>query len=90
MITPSHNPPQDGGIKYNPSHGGPAEAEITQRIEDKANQYIRAQLAGVKRADNALEQVLAMDLVQPYVDDLVNVIDMEAIQKPTLKLASIL
>lgn len=86
VITPSHNPPQDGGIKYNPSHGGPAEAEITQRIEDKANQYIAAGLQGVKRCANSLDKVKALDLVQPYVDDLVNVIDIEAIQKAKIKI----
>ncbi len=86
VITPSHNPPQDGGIKYNPSHGGPAEAEITQRIEDAANQYIANDLQGVKRASFSEQDVQAKDLVQPYVDDLVNVIDMDAIQKANIKI----
>ncbi|WP_375753155.1 phosphoglucomutase (alpha-D-glucose-1,6-bisphosphate-dependent) [Vibrio sp. HN007] len=90
VITPSHNPPQDGGIKYNPPHGGPAEGELTQAIEDRANALIAAGLEGVKRlplADaKASELLKQVDLVQPYVDDLVNVIDMEAIQKAGLKL----
>ncbi|WP_194091130.1 phosphoglucomutase (alpha-D-glucose-1,6-bisphosphate-dependent) [Vibrio hibernica] len=88
VITPSHNPPQDGGIKYNPSHGGPAEGEITQRIEDGANQYIANGLQGVKRVDlaNSTQNIEAKDLVQPYIDDLINVVDMNAIQKSGLKI----
>ncbi|MDG3087450.1 phosphoglucomutase (alpha-D-glucose-1,6-bisphosphate-dependent) [Vibrio hannami] len=90
VITPSHNPPQDGGIKYNPPHGGPAEGELTQAIEDRANELIAAGLEGVKRLPleeaKASELLKQVDLVQPYVDDLVNVIDMEAIQKAGLKL----
>ncbi|ENM5730355.1 phosphoglucomutase (alpha-D-glucose-1,6-bisphosphate-dependent) [Vibrio mimicus] len=90
VITPSHNPPQDGGIKYNPPHGGPAEGELTQAIEDRANAYISNHLAGVKRMPIALakqsELLKQVDLVKPYVDDLVNVIDMAAIQKAKLKM----
>ena len=90
VITPSHNPPQDGGIKYNPVHGGPAEAELTQAIQDRANAYIANQLEGVKRIAivEAKQSPLfrEVDLVQPYIDDLVNVVDMEAIQKADLKL----
>ncbi|WP_028772170.1 phosphoglucomutase (alpha-D-glucose-1,6-bisphosphate-dependent) [Shewanella waksmanii] len=83
ILTPSHNPPQDGGIKYNPPHGGPAEAEITQWIEARANQYLANQLKGVKRVSlaeaNALGLVDEHDLITPYVDDLATVIDMQAI-----------
>ncbi|CAM3751852.1 Phosphoglucomutase [Vibrio aerogenes CECT 7868] len=90
VITPSHNPPQDGGIKYNPPHGGPAEAEITQAIESRANEIIANQLKAVKRVpyESAVSSVLYVeqDLVAPYVDDLVNVIDMKAIQKANLKI----
>ncbi|MCL9773279.1 phosphoglucomutase (alpha-D-glucose-1,6-bisphosphate-dependent) [Vibrio methylphosphonaticus] len=90
VITPSHNPPQDGGIKYNPTHGGPAEAELTQAIEDRANEIIAAELKDVKRLPIATalksELVESRDLVQPYIDDLVNVIDIEAIQKAKLKI----
>lgn len=90
VITPSHNPPQDGGIKYNPPHGGPAEGELTQAIEDRANAYISNQLVGVKRMPIALakQSVLLkqVDLVKPYIDDLVNVVDMAAIQKAQLKI----
>lgn len=90
IITPSHNPPQDGGIKYNPPHGGPAEAELTDSMQDKANAYIAAGLEGIKHADAgeafASELVVEQELVQPYVDDLVNIVDMEAIQKSGLKI----
>lgn len=90
VITPSHNPPQDGGIKYNPTHGGPAEGELTKAIENRANQLIVDGLRGVKRVaiveakqSPLLKQV---DLVKPYVDDLVNVVDMAAIQEAKLKM----
>ncbi|EGQ7697875.1 phosphoglucomutase (alpha-D-glucose-1,6-bisphosphate-dependent) [Vibrio vulnificus] len=90
VITPSHNPPQDGGIKYNPTHGGPAEGELTQRIENRANVLIAEGLQGVKRMPLAQAKASSLfveqDLVKPYVDDLVNVIDMAAIQKAGLKL----
>ncbi|MEZ9489200.1 phosphoglucomutase, alpha-D-glucose phosphate-specific [Vibrio breoganii] len=90
VITPSHNPPQDGGIKYNPVHGGPAEGELTQAIEDRANEIIATGLADVKRvgiaAAKASELFVEKDLVAPYVADLVNVVDMEAIQKANLKI----
>ncbi|WP_261815691.1 phosphoglucomutase (alpha-D-glucose-1,6-bisphosphate-dependent) [Vibrio gallicus] len=90
VITPSHNPPQDGGIKYNPVHGGPAEGELTQAIEDRANEIIASGLAAVKRISitqaKESELFVERDLVAPYVDDLVNVVDMAAIQKANLKL----
>ncbi|RTZ23436.1 alpha-D-glucose phosphate-specific phosphoglucomutase, partial [Vibrio penaeicida] len=90
VITPSHNPPQDGGIKYNPTHGGPAEAELTQAIEDRANVLIAEDLQGVKRSHSvqakASELFKEVDLVKPYIDDLVNVIDMQAIQNANIKI----
>ncbi len=90
VITPSHNPPQDGGIKYNPTHGGPAEGSLTTAIEDRANQIIADGLTEVKHLPfaqaKASELYKEVDLVTPYVNDLVNVIDMEAIQKSGLKL----
>ncbi|MDP2571034.1 phosphoglucomutase (alpha-D-glucose-1,6-bisphosphate-dependent) [Vibrio penaeicida] len=90
VITPSHNPPQDGGIKYNPTHGGPAEAELTQAIEDRANVLIAEGLQGVKRSHSvqakASELFKEIDLVKPYIDDLVNVIDMQAIQNANIKI----
>lgn len=90
VITPSHNPPQDGGIKYNPTHGGPAEDQLTKAIENRANVLIAEGLQGVKRmplAEAKNSQLLKqIDLVKPYIDDLINVIDMQAIQKANLKL----
>ncbi|MGF1904498.1 phosphoglucomutase (alpha-D-glucose-1,6-bisphosphate-dependent) [Aliivibrio salmonicida] len=90
VITPSHNPPQDGGIKYNPVHGGPAEGELTTAIENRANQLIANELTEVKRVSiteaMASDLVKQIDLVQPYIDDLKNVINIEAIQKANLKL----
>jgi phosphoglucomutase len=90
VITPSHNPPQDGGIKYNPTHGGPAEGELTQAIEDRANQIIASGMVGIKRiafADAKASPLFKeLDLITPYVNDLVNVIDIEAIQNANLKI----
>ncbi|PMH46845.1 phosphoglucomutase, alpha-D-glucose phosphate-specific [Vibrio sp. 10N.286.49.B3] len=90
VITPSHNPPQDGGIKYNPTHGGPAEGELTQAIQDRANVIIAEEMQGVKRLPIAQARLSPLfkevDLVAPYIEDLVNVIDIEAIQKAKLKL----
>ncbi|HAS61705.1 MAG TPA: phosphoglucomutase, alpha-D-glucose phosphate-specific, partial [Vibrio sp.] len=90
VITPSHNPPQDGGIKYNPTHGGPAEDSLTKAIENRANALIAEELQGVKRMPLAQAKASSLfkqvDLVKPYIDDLVNVIDMQAIQKAKLKL----
>jgi phosphoglucomutase len=83
VITPSHNPPQDGGIKYNPPEGGPAETDITRWIEDRANRIIEAGLGEVRRVP--VSRALAAstthehDYVRPYVDDLAAVVDMEAI-----------
>ncbi|MDW6001488.1 phosphoglucomutase (alpha-D-glucose-1,6-bisphosphate-dependent) [Vibrio mangrovi] len=90
VITPSHNPPQDGGIKYNPPHGGPAEGAVTQAIEDRANEIIATEMAAVKQMPlqeaMASELYVERDLVTPYVDDLINVIDIPAIQKASLKI----
>ena len=90
IITPSHNPPQDGGIKYNPPHGGPAEGNITAWIESRANDYLRQALAGVQKLAYAEAlasgYVNAIDLVAPYVADLENVIDMHAIANAKLRI----
>jgi phosphoglucomutase len=90
VITPSHNPPQDGGIKYNPTHGGPAEGALTTAIENRANEIIAQGLTAVKRTPIAQAKASPLyreiDLVAPYVADLPNVINMEAIQKSGLKL----
>jgi len=83
VVTPSHNPPEDGGFKYNPPHGGPADSDVTGWIQDRANSLLREGNAGVRRmaADAALRAATthAQDFIVPYVEDLANVIDMDAI-----------
>ena len=90
VITPSHNPPEDGGFKYNPPNGGPADTEVTRWIQHRANNLLRAGNRDVKRirykkAINAPSTRKA-DLVLPYVQDLKNVLDMDAIRDASLKL----
>ncbi len=91
VITPSHNPPADGGIKYNPPNGGPADTDVTRWIEDRANALLRAGNAGVKRVPGAAPgksgTLHAEDFVRPYVDDLASVVDMDAIRTAGLALA---
>ena len=90
VITPSHNPPEDGGIKYNPPSGGPADTQTTKWIEDRANALLAANLQGVKRLP--IEQVRRAstthrhDYLGVYVSDLTNVVDMDAIRSAKLKL----
>jgi len=83
IITPSHNPPTDGGIKYNPPHGGPAEGEITKQVEQRANELIKAGLVGVKKVPfpQAIQSPLLsqQDFIDHYVSQLDQVIDMQAI-----------
>ena len=90
VITPSHNPPEDGGIKYNPPEGGPADPETTQVIQQRANEILGDGLKGVKRMpfEKALkaESTKEYDYITPYVNDLENVIDMEAIARERLKI----
>ena len=90
VITPSHNPPEDGGFKYNPPHGGPAGTDITSWVEQRANDLIADGLKDVKRMsfDQAMksEFVREYDYITPYVDDLENVIDMKAIADAGLKI----
>ena len=91
IITPSHNPPEDGGFKYNPTHGGPGDIDVTRWIENRANDILRNRNSGVKRVGFAA--ALSADTTQqenfvlPYVTDLRNVVDMEAIRAAGLKLA---
>ncbi|MBL8538752.1 MAG: alpha-D-glucose phosphate-specific phosphoglucomutase [Betaproteobacteria bacterium] len=91
VITPSHNPPEDGGFKYNPPNGGPADTDVTGWVQNRANELLRAGNRDVRRTPyaNALkaETTREEDFIQPYVDDLKNVIDMEAIRAAGLKLA---
>ena len=85
IITPSHNPPTDGGMKYNPPHGGPAEGEITKVIEQRANEIISNKLVDVKRVgfSQAMQSTLLgrEDFINFYVEQLSQVVDMEAIAK---------
>src|SRR5271165_6690794 len=90
VITPSHNPPEDGGFKYNPTNAGPADTDVTQWVEDRANALLRNGNTAVKRvvfttAFNA-DTTHQEDFVLPYVNDLRNVVDMEAIRAAGLKL----
>ncbi|WP_369921642.1 phosphoglucomutase (alpha-D-glucose-1,6-bisphosphate-dependent) [Marinomonas polaris] len=90
VITPSHNPPEDGGIKYNSSKGGPADKDITDWVAKKANALLESDLQGVKRF--SLEEVEASGLIEPfdyinhYVNDLENIIDMKAIADKKIRI----
>jgi phosphoglucomutase len=90
VITPSHNPPADGGFKYNSPNGGPADTDATSWIERKANELLEQKLAGVKRIPYERAQksthVRRHDYVTPYVSDLANIIDMEAIRASGVKI----
>jgi len=91
VITPSHNPPEDGGFKYNPTNGGPADIDVTHWVQNRANELLRKRNADVKRVTLAAalngSTTHQQDLIHPYVDDLRNVVDMEAIRAAGLKLA---
>ncbi len=90
VITPSHNPPEDGGFKYNPTNGGPADTDVTRWVQDRANELLRANNVGVKRVpySSAINAATTHqeDFVLPYVNDLKNVADMDAIRDAGLKL----
>ncbi|HEY7518445.1 MAG TPA: phosphoglucomutase (alpha-D-glucose-1,6-bisphosphate-dependent) [Methylomirabilota bacterium] len=88
VVTPSHNPPEDGGFKYNPPHGGPADTDVTRWIEERANGFLRDGNAGVKRVPYTKAVACAhhRDFVVPYVRDLQNVVDMAAIRDAGLTL----
>ena len=91
VITPSHNPPKDGGFKYNPPNGGPADTDVTKWIEDRANDLLRGENSGVKRTpfETAIKapSTRQKDFILPYVNDLRNVVNMDAIRGANLKLA---
>ncbi len=90
IITPSHNPPQDGGFKYNPPNGGPADTDVTDWVQNRANELLRAANAGVKRTPFAsalrASTTRVHDFIAPYVNDLAAVIDLEAVKRAGLKL----
>ena len=92
VITPSHNPPSDGGFKYNPPHGGPADTDITDWVQTRANEIIKDNLKDVKKLDldSALKSkyVTEYDYITPYVKDLENVIDMDIIAKSGILLGA--
>jgi phosphoglucomutase len=90
VVTPSHNPPEDGGFKYNPPNGGPADTDVTKWVQDRANALLRAGNAGVKRVPYATAVKAGSthqeDFVLPYVEDLRHVVDMDAIRGAGLAL----
>ena len=84
VISPSHNPPDEGGFKYNPTNGGPADVDITGWIEKVANEFLAKKLDGVRRVSYDIARkatcVHAYDYIKPYVADLANIVDMDAIR----------
>lgn len=92
VITPSHNPPRDGGIKYNPPHGGPAGSDVTSVIQRRANELIRNGLDGVKRVSlkkaKAAETTELFDFVTPYVQALPEILDLDLIRSAGLRLGA--
>jgi phosphoglucomutase len=84
VITPSHNPPEDGGFKYNPPDGGPADTDVTNWIQNRANELLRAHNRGVARV--AKPSAHEKDLIGPYVEDLAGVIDLDSIRAAGLKI----
>lgn len=87
VITPSHNPPEDGGFKYNPPHGGPAGSDVTKIIENRANVHL-ASWIDIDRIpfEKAIKKMTEYDYIAPYVEDLQNILDMEAIKNAGLKI----
>jgi phosphoglucomutase len=92
VVTPSHNPPSDGGFKYNGSDGGPANESVTKWIEERANEILQNGLADVKRMPlaSAMESgyLSAYDFITPYVEDLQNVVDMQTITEAKIKIGA--
>ena len=90
VVTPSHNPPEDGGFKYNPPNGGPADGDVTRAIEERANQLLREGLERIPRVSVAAarraETTTRHDYVTPYVESLSQIIDMDAIAAATLRI----
>ncbi|MDO4681691.1 MAG: phosphoglucomutase (alpha-D-glucose-1,6-bisphosphate-dependent) [Lautropia sp.] len=90
VVTPSHNPPTDGGFKYNPPHGGPADTDATKWIATKANEYMAAGMKGVKRMpfERARKAAKAYDYLGHYVDDLPSVLDLDAIRSAGVRIGA--
>lgn len=90
VVTPSHNPPRDGGFKYNPPHGGPADSDATARIADRANELLKNGLREVRRTDRATALATAgrHDYLHSYVRDLADVIDLEAIRRAGVRIGA--
>ena len=90
VVTPSHNPPYDGGFKYNPPHGGPADTDATKVIAARANELIRANLEGVQRIafSRARAACTAYDFLGTYVDDLPSVVDIDAIRQAGVRIGA--
>jgi phosphoglucomutase len=88
VITPSHNPPEDGGFKYNPPHGGPADADVTRQIQDTANELLRTRLRGAQRLsyDEAIKRAHRYDYRSSYVEDLTAVVALDEIAASGLRL----
>ncbi|OLC11063.1 MAG: phosphoglucomutase, alpha-D-glucose phosphate-specific [Gemmatimonadetes bacterium 13_1_40CM_66_11] len=90
VVTPSHNPPEDAGFKYDPPNGGPADVDVTAWVQDRANELLRAGNTGVKRVPFATAikgpKTYQRDFVLPYVEDLRNVVDMDVIREAGLEL----
>jgi phosphoglucomutase len=90
IISPSHNPPDEGGFKYNPTNGGPADVDVTGFIQKAANQFLAEKLAGVIRIPygraRRAANIKPYDYITPYVEDLANIIDMQAIRSAGIRI----